>query len=140
MYRTFTAYVSFLLVLTTTIYAYEIDLVQSGCVSVETMYSDLLLFQTVEVTYDFNTLTVKGYVALKRTTIQGHFEVAIISPENEVVEKIKTKDRYYNKKRNRKIKFFSVESQVNPSKGTRILISFKEKLPGSVNERLSEPE
>lgn len=109
--------------------ANEIDLVQSGIVSVETMYSECLLFQTVKVTYDNNILTVKGYVALKRITIQGHFEITIISPENEVIEKLRTKDRYYNKKRNRKIKFFSVESPVNPPKGSRVLIVFREKLP-----------
>jgi len=110
--------------------AYEIDLVQSGAVSVETMFSEHLLFQSIKVTYDFNTLKIKGYVALKKITILGHFEIAIVSPENEVIEKLTTEDRYYNKKRNRKIKFFSVESRVNPPIGTRIVILFKGKQLG----------
>lgn len=107
--------------------ANEIDLVQGGIVSVETMYSECLLFQTVKVTYDNNILTVKGYVALKRITIQGHFEMTVIFPEDEVLDKVSTEDRYYNKRRNRPIKFFSVESPVNPPKGSRVLIVFREK-------------
>ncbi len=107
--------------------ANEIDLVQCGIVSVETVYSDYLLFQTIQVTYDNNILTVKGYVALKRITIRGHFEMTVISPEGKVLDKVSTQDRYYNKRRNRPIKFFSVESPVYPSKGSRLKIIFREK-------------
>ena len=107
--------------------AYEIDLVQSGCVSVETIYSEELLFQSVKVMYDFNTLRIEGYVALRKITILGHFEISIVSPENVVLDRINTEDRYYNKRRNRPIKFFSVETQVNPPIGTRIVVMFKEK-------------
>ncbi len=107
----------------------RVNLADNRTVSLERVHSDNITVSRVYVYQDGDQLEISGRVKRRSSSIfnGGHVDIAIISPDGEILEQVST--RYYPRiirRRGARESFFTARLTAIPPKGSIVRVAYHE--------------